>query len=58
MEMTARETVCSNGQVPDAETHGLPGDAVLDTDLASASEHNRSASKAVAHNGPIDLEPQ
>ena len=56
--MTAGETVCSNGQVPDAETHGLPGDAVLDTDLASASEHNRSASKAVAHNGPIDLGPQ
>jgi hypothetical protein len=36
----------------------LPGDAVLDTDLASASEHNRSASEAVAQNSPIDLKPQ
>jgi len=31
--------------------------AVVNTDPASASEHNRSASKAVAQNGPSDLEP-
>jgi hypothetical protein len=35
----------------------IAGRAVVNTDPASASEHYRSASKAVAQNGPSDLEP-
>ena len=54
---TIAGTARSSGRVPDADTDGLPGHALVDTDLASAFERFWSASKAVAQNGPSDLEP-